>query len=82
MNWLIHVDLCYPHEVNISPTFSGPHTYFIRITYYIFVEEMVLVRGWHVFHYASDPEYISEHQFKDHCYLCVIMPFVFVFGGL
>ena len=46
--WLIHVYICYPHKVNSSPSLSGLRTNFSGITYYIFVEKTVPVRGLYV----------------------------------
>ena len=63
LTWPNNIDLCYPHEVNFSPSFSGMYANFCGITDYIFVEKTIPVRGLHVFHYSSNTECVLKHQF-------------------
>ena len=82
LTWLIYIDLCYPHEVNVSPFFSGMYTNFCGIIDYIFVEKTVTVRGLHFFCYASDTKCVLKHQFNNHCFLFFMIFVIFLGGGL
>ena len=73
MTWPLHVDLCYPHEVNGSPSYSGLYTNFSVIIYYIFVEKQLQYEGCMFCHSASDPECVSVHKFNYHCSLYFMM---------